>query len=250
MATVADVLRVAKSQVGYTEKGGPDGKSGNITKYWDELNDGLQGEPWCGAFVSWVFKHAGAPLPKIDQSYGFVACRNAVAYAKKNGLWDNDGKYNPGDIIFFDWTGNGVADHTGIVVSDEGGVIKTIEGNTSDDDIGSQRNGGGVYDRDRKQDKTIMGVMRMSAKLSKAPAPTPAAPAKPKKVVKKPVLRQGSVNQRAVRELQHLLRKHGFMVRVDGVFGEKTDAAVKKFQEKHKLVEDGIVGRRTWEELL
>lgn len=35
----------------------------------------------------------------------------------------------------------------------------------------------------------------------------------------------------------------------DGVFGQKTDTAVKKFQKEHNLTADGIVGAKTWTEL-
>lgn len=35
-------------------------------------------------------------------------------------------------IIFFDWDGNGVSDHTGIVEKVENGRVYTIEGNTAD----------------------------------------------------------------------------------------------------------------------
>lgn len=35
-------------------------------------------------------------------------------------------------IIFFDWDGNGVADHTGIVEKVENGRVYSIEGNTAD----------------------------------------------------------------------------------------------------------------------
>ena len=35
----------------------------------------------------------------------------------------------------------------------------------------------------------------------------------------------------------------------DGVFGQKTDTAVKKFQKEHNLIADGIVGAKTWIEL-
>lgn len=37
---------------------------------------------------------------------------------------------------------------------------------------------------------------------------------------------------------------------VDGIFGVKTDAAVREYQRKNGLVEDGIVGNATWAKLL
>ena len=37
MATREQVLQTAASQLGYTESGGKDGRSGNITKYWADL---------------------------------------------------------------------------------------------------------------------------------------------------------------------------------------------------------------------
>ncbi|KAB8321228.1 peptidoglycan-binding protein [Tolypothrix campylonemoides VB511288] len=53
----------------------------------------------------------------------------------------------------------------------------------------------------------------------------------------------------AVRVLQRLLLSNGYNVRVDGMFGALTEAAVKAFQNKRSLVVDGIVGQRTWYEL-
>lgn len=38
----------------------------------------------------------------------------------------------PGDIIFFDWESDGLADHVGIVEKMENGMVYTIEGNTGD----------------------------------------------------------------------------------------------------------------------
>ena len=45
-----------------------------------------------------------------------------------------------------------------------------------------------------------------------------------------------------VKELQNLLD-----LTVDGDFGLKTENAVKNFQKKHNLIEDGIVGPKTWQ---
>ncbi|MGH8000960.1 MAG: peptidoglycan-binding domain-containing protein, partial [Brasilonema sp.] len=63
-----------------------------------------------------------------------------------------------------------------------------------------------------------------------------------------PVLRFGSSGV-AVRVLQQLLSSNGYTIRVDGVFGALTEAAVKAFQNKQNLAADGIVGQRTWYEL-
>ncbi len=59
-------------------------------------------------------------------------------------------------------------------------------------------------------------------------------------VVPRPTLRRGSKGE-DVRRLQSLLT-----VGVDGDFGPKTEAAVRKFQTGKKLVSDGIVGPQTW----
>ncbi|NMG06299.1 hypothetical protein DP117_05225 [Brasilonema sp. UFV-L1] len=63
-----------------------------------------------------------------------------------------------------------------------------------------------------------------------------------------PALRFGSSGV-AVRVLQQLLSSNGYTIRVDGVFGALTEAAVKAFQNKQNLTADGIVGQRTWYEL-
>ncbi len=78
----------------------------------------------------------------------------------------------------------------------------------------------------------------------------------------KPVLKVGSKGD-TVKELQKLLLNYGAYVYignsgacvypglevVDGVFGSKTEAAVKLFQGKMFLVQDGIVGNKTWQSL-
>lgn len=53
-----------------------------------------------------------------------------------------------------------------------------------------------------------------------------------------------------VAEVQCLLRGAGFSPgAVDGIFGPKTESAVKGFQERAGLVVDGIVGPHTWKAL-
>lgn len=52
-----------------------------------------------------------------------------------------------------------------------------------------------------------------------------------------------------VRELQTLLNNSGYTLDVDGVFGSKTQAAVRDYQQKNNLSVDGIVGNQTWSSL-
>ena len=49
-----------------------------------------------------------------------------------------------------------------------------------------------------------------------------------------------------VKELQKLLNNNGYNLDVDGIFGSKTDAAVRDYQKKNGLDVDGIVGINTW----
>ena len=49
-----------------------------------------------------------------------------------------------------------------------------------------------------------------------------------------------------VKELQRLLNANGYSLDVDGVWGDNTDAAVRKYQKQNGLTVDGIVGTNTW----
>jgi peptidoglycan hydrolase-like protein with peptidoglycan-binding domain len=64
-----------------------------------------------------------------------------------------------------------------------------------------------------------------------------------------PLVRQGD-RQHPVKTLQYLLRARGHNLTVDGIFGPKTDAAVRGFQQQKSLAVDGIVGPNTWSALI
>lgn len=66
-----------------------------------------------------------------------------------------------------------------------------------------------------------------------------------------PILRQGVGNSPvAVRSLHYLLDAHGAGLILDGIFGPRTNAAVRTYQGSHGLVVDGIVGPQTWQALI
>lgn len=61
-----------------------------------------------------------------------------------------------------------------------------------------------------------------------------------------PILKKGYSGE-MVRSLQIFLNMHGYTCgTADGIFGSKTETAVKKWQKDHNLVPDGIVGPKTW----
>jgi peptidoglycan hydrolase-like protein with peptidoglycan-binding domain len=69
-----------------------------------------------------------------------------------------------------------------------------------------------------------------------------------------PLVRKGD-RDHPVKTLQHLLGARGHSVAVDGIFGPKTDAAVRGFQQAlHQdipsVTVDGIVGPVTWRALV
>jgi len=166
--TAASIVATATSQIGYVEQGGADGKSGNITKYWDwwkqKTGKNDQGASWCACFVSWCFDQNNASsLIAAENPAGFIYCPTGLNYFKHKNQIIDPSKTQPGDIVFFDWAEDGVADHVGIVAENHLTYLITIEGNTSPEGAtGSQSNGGGVYRRKRYFGKTIAGIARPS----------------------------------------------------------------------------------------
>ena len=62
-----------------------------------------------------------------------------------------------------------------------------------------------------------------------------------------PIIKKGSTKREAIRTLQKLLRSVGYKsVSVNGKYDLRSRIAVRRFQRKHKLPVDGVVGARTW----
>jgi hypothetical protein len=89
--------------------------------------------PWCAYFVSWLAREAGAPIGAGGNGTGYVPTLQAWGKQENRFVEHGSGRANPGDIVIFDWGGDGVPDHTGIVERvDPDGRVHTIEGNASD----------------------------------------------------------------------------------------------------------------------
>ena len=116
----AAMVAVAQSQIGNI--GGE--------PYWSWWGLDYRVE-WCAIFVSWCADQCGyldaGVLPKME------GVRPYVDWFIERGQWQGrDYEPSPGDIIFFDWESDGLADHVGIVEKVENGLIYTVEGNTGD----------------------------------------------------------------------------------------------------------------------
>lgn len=158
MPTADKVIEVAESQVGYSRWDDP--QTG--TKY-GRWYAGLTGEDWyggndiayCAMFVSWVFSQARAKCAGLPGAY----CPTMLDAAIRAGRTVKKSEAQRGDVVYFEWQGDDESDHVGIVVENCGSYYRTIEGNTSEDNGGSQTNGG-VVARKVRSTSLVCGVVR------------------------------------------------------------------------------------------
>ena len=112
------IVELAKQQVGNV--GG--------RPYWSWYGFSSRVE-WCACFVSWCYGQMGLSEPR------FAACQSqGIPWFTSRGQWGARGYENiaPGDAIFFDWDGDGSADHVGLVIGTDGERVYTVEGNSGD----------------------------------------------------------------------------------------------------------------------
>ena len=138
---IQEVISKAVSHVGYKEGVNNDNIFAGIT---GQANN----QPWCATFICALFKEAGYPKLIVNSA--------AVSAFE---IWATHAKliYRPeqakrGDLLLFDFSKSGKAEHIGMAIHDFDPVhqtIQTIEGNTSSG-IGNQTNGDGVYQRTRQ----------------------------------------------------------------------------------------------------
>ena len=252
MATASDALRVAAAEIGYNRFNDP----AEGTKYGRDYATrhgayyGTSGVPYCAIFATWVLRHVGITPPGGDFAYvpyGINAARAANRLVTKAGA-------QPGDLVCFDWNGDGVADHVGFVELNRGTYYQTIEGNTSPGTAGSQGNGGGVYRRTRDL-SCVIAVIRPEYSGA-APAVQPSKPAQTGLAV------DGYWGAATTRALQKVLGTP-----VDGVVSSQSSAwkasnpgltggwewvsapkgsqVIAALQKKLGVTDDGLIGPNT-----
>lgn len=204
---------------------------------------------------------------KTDPNYNRVAAKRGQGYFTRNGRTMDDfraavaaalsgednsgGNDNPGD-------NNSGGDNPGpaipatVRLGDRGDVVKqaqtrlNVKGAALDvDGVFGAKTEAAVKVFQQKNSLLVDGIIgpkTWAALLSDASQPTQPEP------LPRTILR-GDVGPE-VRRAQTLLNAKGAALQVDGVFGPKTEAAVRAFQKQKGLAVDGIVGPKTWTALL
>lgn len=288
--TASKLIAVAEAEVGYLEKEtnrNLDSKTGNagdenFTKYARDLHAAgyyqanKNGYEWCEVFNDWCHWIASGKDAKLAQE---VICQTGVYGA--GCIWSarcyrNAGRFftTPmvGDQIYFGKKGE--EHHTGIVYKVDKTHVYTIEGNTSGAS-GVIANGGGVckksylltdskivgYGRPRYAAEATAKVYKPSVKEWQIAAiadgykfpkygadgvwGTECESVAKKAVVKKRIF---YTNKSLTRIVQKVVGFTGD--NVDGKCGSLTDKAIRAYQRKHGLTDDGAVGLNTWKKIL
>lgn len=213
------VLDTAQSQLGTTESP----PNSNLTAYGAWYSPSLNGQKWCAMFVSWVFHHAGHPLGLIQTKHGIHHCQSAHNYYQEKGRLTAHPM--PGDIVLYDWEGNGHADHIGIFkcwTSASEMAFEAYEGNTSK---GNNSDGGKVMIRVRSRN-LVKSFINPGVYSEQAVTPVSSE------------LHLGSRGSQ-VTQLQKNLYALGYSLVIDGWFGSQTESLLKAYQTKNSMVVTG-----------
>jgi hypothetical protein len=145
------VARVAVSQIGTVESPRNSNRGEQVQRYQAATTVAGTGWPWCVAFRRWCRDTAG-----VDRGgYRGAYVPHLELWARKAGKWRT--RPSIGADVIFDWDGDGVGDHVGIV--EKVSPFVTVEGNTQAGARGDQSNGGGVWRRTDRQHTTIRGYV-------------------------------------------------------------------------------------------
>lgn len=215
-----DVLNKAQSQDGTVES--PPNSNKTAYGLWYQPN--LNGQKWCAMFVSWVFHHAGHPLGHIQTKNGIHHCQSAHNYYKEKGKITSNPQ--PGDIVIYDWEGNGYADHIGIFIKWTNAAqtaIEAWEGNTS---TSNNSDGGGVMKRIRSRN-LIKSFINPGVYTDTHVTPVPVS------------LNKGARGSK-VTQIQKYLYEIGYTIEIDGWFGNETETLLKDYQTKNAMNPTGI----------
>lgn len=247
------VLEQARSWLGINEN---DGRFIEIIDAYNEIpgarKPALVSYPWCAIFVSAVFWKA------IGESrFAEMACDAMIQKFQQLGLYSVSGRPDVGDVIFYDWDGNGTSDHVGIIteVTDSGYTV--IEGNKSDA-VGYRYISSGYPTKNYI--KGFGFATRLTESEDEKPKAEPASSTVGQQMADKisktvsltihrPILEQDpNKYSDEVKRMQTLLIMKGYSVGrdgADGYFGSNTYLGLYKMQRDHAKI-TGICDKDSW----
>jgi hypothetical protein len=210
---------------------------------------------WCDEYVSYC-AHASGNADIVGQ---YAYCPSHVNFFKNRGQWHKATEaIKAGDIIFYDWDDDGVADHIEIATaaSASGANVATIGGNTSSGKAGSQSNGDGVYERTRYR-SDILGFGRPAYKATSTPSGSSTTKPTTSTKYTPPAFPKGLAPNKATpsaKNLQKALKATDWMgesVELADNYGPVTQKGVAGFNTKHGLNDTGktydpAIGPKGW----
>lgn len=122
-----EIIQYALQFLGYNEE------DSSADVFLEKWHSSSKQTGWCAAFVSYVYEHMdGAEnvpdwYKNIENQYWQVNVHKA---AKDAGAIIDASEAKTGDIVLYDYDGDGTMQHIGIVASIEGNKMITIEGNS------------------------------------------------------------------------------------------------------------------------
>lgn len=158
--SLSKVIEIARGELGVMES--PAGS--NRVKYWDLFGPEWQGQPWCCAFLAWIFNTAGERMAFFGGGKT-ASCSILLRWYREQGLTVDKQSVQAGDIVLLNFSGTVEPQHCGLVEKVRPGTtqrsawICTIEGNTTPGEEGSQGNGGCVASKVRYP-RNIVAVCR------------------------------------------------------------------------------------------
>lgn len=134
------LVNTAVEQVGVREKSG--NNDGIMVEAYLATVKLKRGEPWCAAFISWVYQKNGYLKPRS----GWCPDLFPASRLARSAL--------PADVIGIYFPDKKRIAHVGLVVAQNGSWISDIEGNTN---VAGGREGDGVYKKLRHL-KTVHSI--------------------------------------------------------------------------------------------
>lgn len=237
-------------------------------------------DAWCAAFVTAV----GVQLGISHILYPECGVEKMTALYKKMNRFRKADTHSPkpGDLVVYDWDGGGSGDHIGIVEWVRGSKLTVVEGNYKNavtrreltvgsasilgycvpdytDAEGAVNSVKTVQQYlniffcaglhidgicGRKTKKALISALQTELGVTADGIIGPIT----EKAMKKIVLGRGCRGE-TVRILQMLLICAGYKLSADGIFGSRTENALRTYQKRTGLAPDGLAGKNTFKSL-